>query len=209
MWSLLLKSPSTPDAVEGANRKYLQQLLWSPSQLFPHLKLQLFTLVIHQNCEVQGTFTARKLLLSFIWWKVRIETEVFQQNITILLLTSDGLGKVPGCQSKCQEIRIFMSLINCRPVCPPIGCRTTTWLITEMWLAKTERYFVLDVRWLGSICPAITLISFCLDLSFDWNCPEKIATDQNMPLIAEIFKNWINGDIMSVKYYKLISWSNR
>ena len=59
------------------------------------------------------------------------------------------------------------------------------WRDPELWLAGgTKRYFsqIEDCEALSDLTLGILLkYPFCFDLSFDWNCPERIACDQNMP----------------------------
>ena len=115
-------------------------------------------------------------------------TRRFPENVNIwclVLALRLNLSQAVACQSKCQEIRIFMSLINCN----------RGW---ADWLPLSSPDAILRSDWLGRpsgvLCQAedceaqsdLTLgillkYPFCFDLSFDWNCPEKIACDQNMP----------------------------
>ena len=80
-------------------------------------------------------------------------------------------------------MRIFMSLINCNPGWSLIGCSsdhlTGSWAPIG-WSDKAE--FSVRRRLRSDLTLGILLkYPFCFDLSFDWNCPEKIAKHQNMP----------------------------
>ena len=103
-------------------------------------------------------------------------------------LQSDGPGNprfLSVRMSGNQNIYEFWSIVNWARAFS-LAAALITWPGPWLWLAAGEkRYFVSDRRLRGSIS-SLTLgillkYPFCFDLSFDWNCPEKIACDQNMP----------------------------
>ena len=103
-------------------------------------------------------------------------------------LQSDGPGNprfLSVRMSGNQNIYEFWSIVNWARAFS-LAAALITWPGPWLWLAAGEkRYFVSDRRLRGSIS-SLTLgillkYPFCFDLSFDWNCPEKIACDQNVP----------------------------